>query len=566
MNECDTSSYAKEFMESEKYSLSPSVDSSTTTKCGESNVSSSLSSDDLINFNDGNSNSTVQNQLSIDKLSDSPSIDEATKNVSSINGTPTTTFRDDLQKTLLRLTEELVTLEYRVAPMSVLSETECPTVEREGDSRSARIRYQPDLSSNNLKYFNNILISSQTLFLAAVQAALQQVHRSDLHVNWLALIETTVPMSGRSLTRLSVCVVTQICCNLKLISKCIVEDRSPTSINLRITPKYLSSLMASLTHLTHRLSSIIETLLLVWKAMVHLENNVNDKARLWTILGEPADVKKQILAFLSPISLRDGVHFMGAVGVVWQDFCNDRSASSPTTRKDVIPTCSSYQAMLVEIVAAISELPMETVLQTAKLVIRNPPQSQTTTNTQDTRNKRREPLEVGILQFLLAYIRLFPGSQLIECWKSLLQLLREGLQLGPPAMPLAQFNLLAILHEIVQTVPLIEDRKDQKDLQEVAQKLIDSFTTVISARLAQTRWLCRALEVEPGPQQETSEEDASLVEAPAGGGSASAAGSAGAADSASAYSVQALNALAEFVAPVLDVVYPSDEKEKIVPY
>ena len=37
-----------------------------------------------------------------------------------------------------------------------------------------------------------------------------------------------------------------------------------------------------------------------------------------------------------------------------------------------------------------------------------------------------------------------PGSQLIECWKPLLQLLRDGLQLGRPAMPQAQFTLLAL--------------------------------------------------------------------------------------------------------------------------
>lgn len=377
-------------------------------------------------------------------------------------------------------------------------------------------------------------------------------------------------------------------------------------------------------------------------------------------------MKKQILSLLSPISLRHGVQFMNAVAFVWHEL-----RTKQANRKDVIPACSPDQSLLVEIVASISDLPMELVLQTTRQVI---------SKTQDSRNARRSPLEVGLLQFFLAYTRLFPGSQLIECWKPLLQLLRDGLQLGRPAMPQAQFTLLALLHEFVQTAPLIEDRKDQKDLQDVAQRLIDSLTTVVGARLAQTRWLRRALEVEPGPQHEMSEDDeagepttlcghsassaigvgsrslqldaesifsgesrssehftdadsaitttgASLgaitgtsatasttttptttaaMSAPANSGPAAPALSGGSAMAAPAatttappstasstsglgsatngtgasiqhssasednnsylarYSVQALNALAEYVAPVLDVVYASDEKEKVV--
>lgn len=604
---------------------------------------------------------------------------------------------DDFQRTLLRLLEELMILEYRVAPPNVISETE-------NHSRSARTRDIPDVSANSLKYFYNILISSQRLFLSAVKAALQNIQRSDLHVNWLSMIETTIPISGRSLTRWIGCVISRLCDNLEMISNCILDRCQPTSINLTMTPKYLSILMNSLSYLAHyclldnqgsiqaglsqrseslstllpsssasnnlaysgtasgstttltstgtsgpsslgpvshvmsnilhvfsndqgqesgigsqssaslsqndpiivarkevlnKLSQIIFALIQVWKAMSNEQNS-------WIILGAPADVKKQILSLLSPISLRHGVQFMNSISFVWHEL-----RSKSLSRKDVIPPCSPDQSLLVEIVASISDLPMESVLQTTRQVI---------SKTQESRSVRRVPLEVGLLQFFLAYIRLFPGSQLIECWKTLLHLLRDGLQLGRPAMPQAQFTLLALLHEFVQTAPIIEDRKDQKDLQDVAQKLIDSLTTVVGARLAQTRWLRRALEVEPGPQHEVSEDD---EQAEAGARSlqadtnsifsgesrssehftdadsaitttgvtlATRADSAGAASGLAStnhappsaasngtssnanddnsylakYSVQALNALAEYVAPVLDVVYASDEKEKVV--
>jgi len=79
------------------------------------------------------------------------------------------------------------------------------------------------------------------------------------------------------------------------------------------------------------------------------------------------------------------------------------------------------------------------------------------------------------------------------------------------AQPLVQFHLLAILHEFVQAAPLIEDRKDQKDLQDVAQKLVDACTTVAGARLGQTKWLRRNLEVIPGPQADHVEDEIQLV-------------------------------------------------------
>lgn len=515
---------------------------------------------------------------------------------------------DDFQRTLLHLLGELMILEYRVAPANVISEAE-------NHSPSAKTRDIPDISSNSLKYFYNILISSQLLFLSAVKAALQNIQRSDLHINWLSMIETTIPISGRSLTRWIGCVISRICDNLELISNCILSRCEPISINLTMTPKYLSILMNSLSHLVHyclldisqqsyqqqqqlhygggggggglsqrsdslstllpvsmnnalshstgptgstntltstgtsgpsslgpvshvmsnilhvfsndqsqesgigsqlsssssqndpivvarkevlnKLSQIIFALIQVWKAMGSEHNS-------WIIVGDPSEVKKQILSLLSPISLRHGIQFMNAVSFVWHEL----RVKSELQKKEVIPPCSPDQNLLVEIVASISDLPMESVLQTTREVI---------SETQDSRSgASRVPLEVGLLQFFLAYIRLFPGSQLIECWKSLLHLLRDGLQLGRPAMPQAQFTLLALLHEFVQTAPLIEDRKDQKDLQDVTQKLIDSLTTAVSARLDQT------------------------------------------------HSVQALNALAEYLAPVLDVVYASDEKEKVV--
>ena len=53
------------------------------------------------------------------------------------------------------------------------------------------------------------------------------------------------------------------------------------------------------------------------------------------------------------------------------------------------------------------------------------------------------------------------------------------------------FHLMAILHEFVIAAPFVEDRRAQKELQEVAQKLIDANVNVASSRLSHSRWTLR---------------------------------------------------------------------------
>lgn len=57
--------------------------------------------------------------------------------------------------------------------------------------------------------------------------------------------------------------------------------------------------------------------------------------------------------------------------------------------------------------------------------------------------------------------------QLSEAWSSIIALLKEGCSLSPPA----QFLIAALLHEIMVKCCPLEDRKDQKDLQDVTTKV-----------------------------------------------------------------------------------------------
>lgn len=94
----------------------------------------------------------------------------------------------------------------------------------------------------------------------------------------------------------------------------------------------------------------------------------------------------------------------------------------------LVPTCED-QLLLVELVSAIKVLPADTLIQTVKSVLKQPPQ------TELAKNKKSVPLEVNVLQFFFAYVQRASGTQLLDSWPSLLTLLKDVLLMGlqPPA-------------------------------------------------------------------------------------------------------------------------------------
>lgn len=77
-------------------------------------------------------------------------------------------------------------------------------------------------------------------------------------------------------------------------------------------------------------------------------------------------------------------------------------------------------------------------------------------------------LEVSVLELFYVYMQTSSGAQLGECWTSLLALLKDGLLLQPPAL----FLVLAILNEFVQRSPPFQEKKDQRDLQDITAKVV----------------------------------------------------------------------------------------------
>uniref|UniRef100_A0A4W3J8F7 DOP1 leucine zipper like protein A n=1 Tax=Callorhinchus milii TaxID=7868 RepID=A0A4W3J8F7_CALMI len=243
--------------------------------------------------------------------------------------------------------------------------------------------------------------------------------------------------------------------------------------------------------------------------------------------------------------MNHGVHFMAAIAFVW----NERRENTNSTRNKVIPMPCPEQLLLVELVRSISVMRAETVMQTVKEVLKQPPASA----------KKQLSLEVCMLQFFYAYVQRISVQNLVDSWPSLFPLLKDSVQLYLP--PPGQFLILGVLNEFIMKNPNLENKKDQRDLQDVTHKIVEAIGNIAGSSLEQTTWLRRNLEVKASPQilvegtnMERDVEDIMLAPVMETSNITP-----------SVYSVHALTLLAEVLAHLLDMVFHSDEKEKVIP-
>ncbi|XP_059152409.1 protein dopey-1-like [Physella acuta] len=471
----------------------------------------------------------------------------------------------------------------------------------------------------NVHYNPSLPIIQQEMFLSAVWSALKQHHHCHLHRHWIGLVTSALPYMGKAMARTVLCVVLQLCRNLEIIAldlakkkatmHCVPPDHvvsmleglttlchyclldntnpvsigqpAPTSINISTETASAGQILTNLIHVFNPVMSgkepspardsvpispvleartrllgilprIMACMATLWKAVAVTTEDGLSYITSHPSVGDFKAVRQHILELLSPISLPHGTNLLAAFAVAW----NDRRQTSKKSR--VSPSACEDQLLLVELVSAIKVLPTDTLIQTVKQVIKQPPHSDLT--------KKSVPLEVNLLQFFFAYVHnITTIAQLLDSWPSLLSLVRECLQmnLSPPAL----FLLLQILHEFVLKTPTMEEKKNQKDLQDICQKALESISAIAGSSLEQTTWLRRNFAVKPGPQNEDDDEgevhdetdtkvDASTVKTQVRRSQVSD----------SKYSVQALSLLAELTAPVLDVIYSSEEKDRVAPF
>ncbi|XP_075779932.1 protein DOP1A isoform X2 [Pelodiscus sinensis] len=486
-----------------------------------------------------------------------------------------------LQSQLLKVLQRLIVLEHRVMTVPEENETGFEFVITELEHIS------PQQPMTSLQYLHSQPITSQGMFLCAVIRALHQHCACKMHPQWIALIISTLPYMGKVLQRVVVSVTLQLCRNLdNLIQQYKYEtglsDNRPLWMASITPPDMILTLLEGITTIIHYclldpstqyhqllvnidqkhlfearsgilsiLHMIMSSVTLLWSILHQVDSSEKTTAAaaasVTTInLGSTKNLRQQILELLGPISMNHGVHFMAAIAFVW----NERKQNKTTSRTKVIPTASEEQLLLVELVRSISVMRTETVIQTVKEVLKQPPAI--------AKDKKHLSLEVCMLQFFYAYIQRIPVSSLVDSWATLLLLLKESVQLSLPAP--GQFLILGVLNEFIMKNPSLENKKDQRDLQDITHKIVDAIGAIAGSSLEQTTWLRRNLEVKPSPKimvdGNNLESDVEDMLYPALETSNI---------TPSVYSVHALTLLSEVLAHLLDMVFYSDEKERVIP-
>ncbi|KGL79332.1 Protein dopey-1 [Tinamus guttatus] len=485
-----------------------------------------------------------------------------------------------LQSQLLKVLQRLIVLEHRVMTVPEENETGFDFVITDLE------HIGPQQPMTSLQYLHSQPITCQGMFLCAVIRALHQHCACKMHPQWIGLITSTLPYMGKVLQRVVVSVTLQLCRNLdNLIQQYKYEtglsDNRPLWMASVTPPDMILTLLEGITTIIHYclldpstqyhqllvnvdqkhliearngilsiLHMIMSSVTLLW-SILHLadssEKTTAAAASITTInLGSTKNLRQQILELLGPISMNHGVHFMAAIAFVW----NERRQNKNASRTKVIPAAGEEQLLLVELVRSISVMRTETVIQTVKEVLKQPPAI--------AKDKKHLSLEVCMLQFFYAYTQRIPVTSLVDSWGSLLLLLKDSIQVGLPAP--GQFLILGVLNEFIMKNPSLENKKDQRDLQDVTHKIVDAIGAIAGSSLEQTTWLRRNLEVKPSPKimvdGNNLESDVEDMLSPAMETSNI---------TPSVYSVHALTLLSEVLAHLLDMVFYSDEKERVIP-
>ncbi|XP_069492220.1 protein DOP1B isoform X2 [Ambystoma mexicanum] len=487
-----------------------------------------------------------------------------------------------LQIELLKLLQVLIVLEHHLRQLH----------EEQGTPNDLSKEWQQSLnfqqSINAMQYVQSHPVTSQGLFVSAVIRSLRPEYGFGMHPPWVSLVTSSLPYFGKSLGLTVAPFIAQICKNLDDLVKQYEQESVKicmTSKRENISPDYPLTLLEGLTttghfcllehHSQNRKSSqidpanlknarnsileelprIVNTMALLWSVIRKEEVQKRPTDLLGTVKGSSSvyfkatkTLKQKVLDFLNPLTAHLGVQLIASVAAVW----NKKKANKGQSKTRVLPGATPSQHILVDLVCSLKTLKTDVILQLVKEVVKKPPQ---------IKGEEKSLVDIPMLQFCYAFIQRLTVQALQENFPPLLGLLKESvaLNLAPPGY----FLLLSILNDFVTRTPSPENKKDQKDLQEVTQKILEAVGNVAGSSLEQTSWLSRNLEVKAQPQVSFDEgdEEEDLYD----GTTAAAQSSMVSASAPSMYSVQALSLLAEVLALLLDMVYRSDEKEKAVP-
>ncbi|KAH0506816.1 Protein dopey-1 [Microtus ochrogaster] len=402
-----------------------------------------------------------------------------------------------LQSQLLRVLQRLIVLEHRVMTIPEENEAGFDFVVSDLEHIS------PHQPMTSLQYLHAQPITCQGMFLCAVIRALHQHCACKMHPQWIGLITSTLPYMGKVLQRVVVSVTLQLCRNLdNLIQQYKYEtglsDSRPLWIASVIPPDMILTLLEGIT-------AVIHYCLLDPTTQYHqLLVNVDQKHLF--------EARSGILSILHMI--------MSSVTLLWSILHQADAAEKMTVTASasvttinlgatkVIPAASEEQLLLVELVRSISVMRAETVIQTVKEVLKQPP-------------------AIAKDKYVFVFIGVVAAG-------------------------------MSVCVKVSETLEL--ELQAAVSCHDVTHKIVDAIGAIAGSSLEQTTWLRRNLEVKASPKIMVDgtnlESDVEDMLSPAMETSN---------NTPSVYSVHALTLLSEVLAHLLDMVFYSDEKERVIP-
>ncbi|XP_068185047.1 protein dopey-2 isoform X2 [Antennarius striatus] len=508
-----------------------------------------------------------------------------------------------LQMELLKLLQALIVLEYNVWPSGAVSASLSGGVPgQSGEPRESPTSSTPlarewqtailfQQSIKAAQYVQSHPITAQGMFVSAAARALQPQHGYAMHPHWVSLLCSSLPYLGRSLSIIVTPVIGQICKNLDELVRMYEHDGGKTIQSVcgrreNIAPDYPLTLIEGLTTITHysllenkksmasgdpvdvrnarsavieMLPNMFSSMALLWGVVMKEESKkrasdsvqINTHSSTSVYFKSTKILRQRILEFLLPLTGQYGAQLMASVGEVWS-----RRRGKRRHKNKVLPVASESRLTIVDLVKSLNNMHTDTILQLAKEVVKKPHQIKG--------EQKSSLVDIPMLQFVYTYIQSISAQTLQENISPLLALLRESVQLN--LAPPGHFLLLGILNDFVNRLANLENKKETRDLQEVTQRILEAVGGIAGSSLEQTSWLSRSLEVKVQPQVCPEVEEPDDIDVDGEHYESMAQTSTMVSSSApSIYSVQALVLLAEILAPLLDMVYRSDEKEKAVP-
>jgi len=249
------------------------------------------------------------------------------------------------------------------------------------------------------------------------------------------------------------------------------------------------------------LPCLLKCLSQVWNNIMIANNDNKNNIHSSSIIGSADIICNHLQQLLNPFVIQYGEHLMASIAIIWEKQSRSVSSTNGSYKEDMnAARISGSQDDLLRFITSLTSLRCDEMIKLVKKVLLQPPTRPQTDGDCQT------SLQVSLLQFTLGYLRLQPMSNLHESRSSILSLVREYLssqssvQTPSPAStpdkkwessPRSVFFLLLILSEIVRRTSPVEDKKQQKELQEVCQRSVEACNAIVESSLEYGGWLAR---------------------------------------------------------------------------